>query len=108
MNISARVGLAAAIVALTFTSIHPAVADPDAHDSVEVKRLTDAIAELDKRTFDAFNAHDVNLLMSMFTEDVEFYHDKGGLTNYRQTRNAFVQMFANMPDIKRTLVPGTL
>jgi hypothetical protein len=32
----------------------------------------DAITRADKTMFDAFNAHDVDLLMSMFTDDVEF------------------------------------
>jgi hypothetical protein len=46
--------------------------------------------------------------MSWFAEDVEFYHDKGGLTNYQETREGFTKMFGNAPDIRRTLVPGTL
>lgn len=67
-----------------------------------------AITGMDKEMFDAFNAHDIDLLMSLFTDDVEFYHDKDGLTNHQQTREGFSMMFGNMPDIKRTLVPGTL
>ena len=70
--------------------------------------LTDAIQQMDKKMFDAFNAHDTELLMSLFTEDVEFYHDKGGLTNWQQTQDGFAKMFGNMPDIKRSLVPNTL
>jgi ketosteroid isomerase-like protein len=52
--------------------------------------------------------HDVDLLMSMFTDDMEFYHDKGGLTNREQTREGFAKMFGNSPDIRRELVPGSL
>src|SRR6266478_6040198 len=46
--------------------------------------------------------------MSMFTDDMEFYHDKGGLTNREQTREGFAKMFGNSPDIRRELIPGSL
>jgi ketosteroid isomerase-like protein len=58
--------------------------------------------------FAAFNAHDVNRLMSYFADNLEFYHDKGGLANFTQTKEGFVRLFAQSPDITRTLVPGTL
>jgi len=70
--------------------------------------LTQTITRMDTKMFEAFNAHDVELLMSLFTQDVEFYHDKGGLTNWQQTRDDFTKMFGNMADIKRALVPNTL
>jgi hypothetical protein len=38
---------------------------------------------MDSAIFDAFNAHNVERLMTMFTDDLEFYHDTGGLTDYR-------------------------
>jgi ketosteroid isomerase-like protein len=72
------------------------------------RQLFEAISQLDAKTFAAFNAHDVDLLMSMFTRNVEFYHDKGGLTNYEQTREGFTRMFHNTPDIRRNLVEGSL
>ena len=59
---------------------------------------------MDAKTFAAFNKHDLDGLMAIFTRDVEFYHDKGGLTNYDQTRDGFRTMFANMPDIRRDMV----
>ena len=57
--------------------------------------------------FDAFNKHDVDRLMSMFTDDLEFYHDTGGLTNYQQSQESFKKMFASTPDIRRDLVKGS-
>jgi ketosteroid isomerase-like protein len=74
----------------------------------ESPQLFETVAQLDAKMFGAFNAHDVDLLMSMFTDDMEFYHDKGGLTNREQTREGFVKMFGNSPDIRRELVPGSL
>jgi len=74
-------------------------------DSID---LSETITKMDRKMFDAFNAHDVDLLMSLFTDDIEFYDDSSGLTNWEQTREDFTRMFANMPDIKRSLVPNTL
>lgn len=70
--------------------------------------LFDTIAHADSAIFEAFNQHDVDRLMSMFTTDLEFYHDTGGLTSYEQTKESFGKMFANTPDIRRDLVKSSL
>lgn len=70
--------------------------------------LFEAIVRMDTATFDAFNAHDVDRLMPMFAQDLEFYHDTGGLTDYRQTTDGFTKMFAGTPDIRRDLVKGSV
>lgn len=70
--------------------------------------LFETIARRDAAVFDAFNAHDTERLMSMFTNDLEFYDDSDGLNDFAKTREDFVQLFANVPDIKRELVKGTL
>jgi len=70
--------------------------------------LYDSIATLDKQMFEAFNSHDIQTFQNYFTPDIEFYHDKGGLTLYAQTMENFKKVFANNPDIKRTLVEGSL
>ncbi|MEY2520782.1 MAG: hypothetical protein QOF24_2541 [Verrucomicrobiota bacterium] len=70
--------------------------------------LSATIARMDSEIFGAFNAHDVDRLMSYFTEDLEFYHDTGGLGNYRQNAADFKKMFASTPDIRRDLVKESL
>ncbi len=70
--------------------------------------LFETIARMDKAIFDAFNAHDVDRLMSIFTDDIEFYHDTGGLGNYQQNAESFKRMFVSTPDIRRDLVKGSL
>ena len=70
--------------------------------------LFETIARMDSAIFNAFNAHDVDRLMAMFTDDLEFYHDTGGLTDYRQTKESFKKMFGGTPDIRRDLVKGSL
>jgi len=70
--------------------------------------LTALVTALDRTMFDAYNAHDVDALMAMFTADLEFYHDTGGLLNHEQVRAGFTSVFANNKDIRRELVPGSL
>jgi len=38
------------------------------------------VLRLDSLFWEAYNRCDVPLMMSLFTEDIEFYHDKGGPT----------------------------
>jgi hypothetical protein len=70
--------------------------------------LFETIARLDSDLFNAFNEHNTNLLMSKFSDDLEFYHDTGGLTNCRQTGSNFEKLFAQAPDIRRELVKDSL
>ena len=58
--------------------------------------------------FDAYNAHDVDGLMVMFSDDLEFYHDTGGMLDHAQVTAGFTNVFANNKDIRRDLVDGTL
>ena len=70
--------------------------------------LYQQVAKLDAEMFAAFNAHDVDKLMSYFAPNLEFFHDKGGLSDFSQTKAGFTRLFAQSPDISRTLVPGSL
>jgi ketosteroid isomerase-like protein len=74
----------------------------------DTAKLRDRVAELDRQMFDAYNAHDVDRLMAMFADDLEFYHDTGGLLNHEQVKAGFTSVFANNKDIRRDLVDGTL
>ena len=70
--------------------------------------LYQQVAKLDAEMFAAFNAHDVDKLISYFAPNLEFFHDKGGLSDFNQTKAGFTRLFARSPDISRTLVPGSL
>ena len=70
--------------------------------------LYDAIAAADRAMFDAFNAHDAERLGSMFSEDLEFYHDKDGLGLKDATMKSFRTIFARNDGLHRVLVPNTL
>jgi hypothetical protein len=70
-------------------------------------RLFDTIAGLDRRLFDAYNTCDLPTLGAMVTDDLEFYHDKTGLSVGRQT---FVDSIRNniCGKTQRELVRGSL
>jgi ketosteroid isomerase-like protein len=65
------------------------------------------IASLDGAVFDAFNRCDLEKFGAFFTDDLEFYHDQGGLTRSRQS--VVEQVKSNIcGKVTRELVPGTL
>lgn len=70
--------------------------------------LLETVRGLDRTLFDTFNAHQLEPMMASFAEDIEFYHDKSGLETYAVVKAGFEKMFANLPDMHRELVPGTL
>jgi ketosteroid isomerase-like protein len=99
------------MLALTasFSTDVPAAEEPGAKkEAASAGDLFETIKRMDAAIFDAFNAHDVDRLMSYFTEDLEFYHDTGGLGDYRQNAADFKKMFASTPDIRRDLVKESL
>ena len=70
--------------------------------------LTKIIQAQDSILFGAFNRCDIETFKSMFTEDLEFYHDLGGLTDYTFTVNAIKNNCDRNLGLVRTLVPGSL
>ena len=72
------------------------------------KDLYDTIAYMDSIFFNAFNTRDINTVTSMLSENLEFYHDMGGVTNFEQNIEAFKRNFANDRRVRRELVKATL
>ena len=70
--------------------------------------LYDEIARMDTAMFDAFNAHDLDALMSLFSEKLEFYHDAGGLQLYGEVKASFKTIFDRKDGLRRELVKGSL
>ncbi len=66
------------------------------------------IAHMDSVLFNAFNNHDAVKMSTMFTNDLEFYHDKNGLSSYTQTVEAFGRLFGQNNGMRRELVEGSL
>jgi ketosteroid isomerase-like protein len=74
----------------------------------ESRALFETIANMDAKLFDAFNAHKIDAMMAMFADDLEFYQDNDGVSNYQQTKNDFTKMLASVPDIRRELNKSSL
>ncbi len=82
------------------------------NNSSEHQELYHQIAHLDSILFTAFNNQDIKTMKIMFSEDLEWYQDNGGLLSYPTVINNFQSMFErfkslNTP-IRRNLVEGSL
>ncbi len=69
--------------------------------------LFQTVAALDTELFDAYNRCDLQKLGSLIADDLEFYHDKTGLSVGKQTFLAAIQKNI-CGKVRRELVPGTL
>jgi ketosteroid isomerase-like protein len=72
------------------------------------KDLYDTIAYMDSIFFNAFNTRDINTVTSTLSENLEFYHDQGGVTNFAQNIEAFKRNFASDRRVRRELVKSSL
>jgi hypothetical protein len=70
--------------------------------------LDKAISALDAKLFAAYNHCDLATFRSLVADDVEFYHDQGGLTLGGDQLTDSVKNNICTGDTQRVLVPGTL
>lgn len=82
-------------------------APQDKNSSVASDSLQIEILRMDARLFDAFNRRDLATQKSIFAKDIEFYHDKGGVTNYDTLIRNTERLFAQNNGLTRTLIPGS-
>lgn len=72
-------------------ALTPAVRAQAAKDSPAPRELDNRIEALDAAMFDAYNRCDIDKVGTFFTEDLEFYHEKGGLTLTRDATLAVMK-----------------
>jgi hypothetical protein len=96
--------LQAALVAVLLAAA-PAHINPQTAPATDA--LFQTIQSLDTQLFDAYNHCDLEKLGSLLADDLEFYHDKTGLS---RGRAALVEGVKNniCGKVTRELVPGTL
>ena len=70
--------------------------------------LFEEISRADTELFDAFNACDLETTGAIFAQDLEFYHDTGGLTDYPQTMANVKDLCDRKLGLRRVLVEGSL
>ena len=90
-----------------FTTHADAQSVPSLEDIKSQAELDKAISALDSALFDSYNRCDLEKFSSFFVDDVEFYHDQGGVTLGRQKLTQSIR--DNICGrVTRELVPGTL
>ncbi len=85
---STRSSLCALALLLTFSLLSPNHVSAQSSQQVS-EALVSEIAAADSILFTAFNVGDLETLGTMFTRDLEFYHDQSGLTSYEENMEAF-------------------
>jgi ketosteroid isomerase-like protein len=99
--------ITAAWLVLALASSIALAAPPLRHQAPTGDELTATITALDSAVFNAYNHCDLKTFARYFAPDVEFYHDKGGLT---RSRAKLVDSIKNnvCGKLTRELVAGTL
>jgi uncharacterized protein (TIGR02246 family) len=83
-------------------------ADAQALESIKSQaELDKAVAALDAALFDSYNRCDLEKFASFMADDVEFYHDQGGVTLGKEKLTDSVKKNI-CGKVSRELVPGTL
>lgn len=74
----------------------------------EEPSLHDTILEMDKILFDAFNKRDVQTFRDVFDQDLEFYHDTAGVTDYAQAIENTERLFEQDTGLTRELITDSV
>jgi hypothetical protein len=93
---------------LIFLSAGNLIIGQGKNDSSLNSDLYKEIARMDSILFSAFNTRNIEQFKTLFTEDLEFYHDTGGLTNYEHTINFMRTIASSNSDLKRSLIKESL
>lgn len=71
------------------------------------KKVYDIVVAKDKEYFDAYNSCDMKKQASLYSEDLEFFHDKGGLSTSKQ--EVLTSIEKNIcGKVTRTLIEGSI
>lgn len=93
--------------ACSHSETRPTVPEAKAYKPVS-QELYDTIARMDSLLFAALYKQDTVTAKELFTKDLEFYHDKGGLSGYEQNIQAFKTLFTKENGLTRELIPGSM
>ncbi len=100
------------ILILCLLAINYTINAQSRNNSLEHQELYKEIAHLDSVLFNAFNTQDITTMKTLFTEDLEWYQDNGGLLSYKTVMTNFESMFERFKNlntpIRRDLVEGSL
>jgi Domain of unknown function (DUF4440) len=87
--------------------IAPAQIAPPLESIQSQADLDKAVMALDTALFDAYNRCDLAKFASLLDDNVEFYHDQGGVTLGKEALTDSIKKNICGADVRRELVPGT-
>jgi hypothetical protein len=99
-----RVALLGALITMTMLSLANAQTSGATKNDSELKT---EILKMDSILFNAFNKRDTSLFKEFFAKDLEFYHDKTGLTGFDHTISFMRNTAQPGNDLRRELVKGS-
>ena len=71
------------------------------------QELYETIVSLDKKLFDAYNSCDMDTQTALYSEDLEFFHDRGGLSTSKE--KLLIALKNNICEkVTRTLIEGSI
>lgn len=114
MHLASRIVIAASslLLMLAHAPLLRAEAVPGLGGGLSSGSLFDELARMDNALFEAsFVLCDATKANAILAEDVEFYHDKDGLSSGEQVRENTRRLTASCPrehGVTRTVVPGSL
>ena len=95
---------------LLFSVLSPSIvcAEVQALESIKSQEeLNKVVASLDAALFDSYNTCNLEKFPTFFADDVEFYHDQGGVTRGKEDLTDSIKKNI-CGKVTRELVPGTL
>lgn len=114
MRIASRTLITMSILglALADAGVVRAQATPDTTDGLTAGALFDELARMDSIVFDAsFVSCDATTVITIFADDIEFYHDKDGFASGEQVRQNIRRLTGECPGdrgVTRSVVPGSI
>jgi len=114
MHVARRIAVATGslLLMLVHAPVLRAEEVPGLEGGLDAGALFDELARMDSELFEAsFVTCDAAKANAIFAEDVEFYHDKDGLSTGEQVRENTRRLTASCPrehGVTRTVVPGSL
>lgn len=70
--------------------------------------LRDEITQIDEKLFNAFNSCDLKTMDELFSHDLEFYHDLGGVSGHEGTMDNTRRNCERGLGLRRSLVEGSV
>lgn len=107
MNLNKHIPRLFLILIATLTFMNAATAQ-EKKVAPTSEELFKQIASMDSMMFSAFNTQNMPVFKALFTEDLEWFQDNGGLLYYKTVFENFENMFKKEYKLTRELVKGSL